>query len=627
MSNEVKAEAIKLFPVRIKSRVVPAFEMPGGSGGAWDPKNDKAYIPIADNAVARTIRLHEATHAIFTKGVSRPDIVDQAIEDVRVHSIWLDDIKGLPARDEQVLALRQLRINVRGWANAIIEQGKISPEIRAVYSVMLTRSVAILQKSPKKPTSENLINLACANLGEDVRELVEKCIEAVKAGDTAKARKLFSTYAFLPLKEKHKAKKKAKKEKKEKKIIIVSAGEVGGSAPSIPVVMPEDVEKSEPEPEPDVVVWQPVPKLESEPQDEEPQDEGAGVQKVTEGDKESGETRKSEAPKPTEEGSREITSTEGTEKDNPTKSKEEETVAPEPEPEEEEEEILTEEEITEELTKISERTTEEVETELSPINKAAEEEVTEELSRKDPEDITVVVVLPERTLRKSETSEIRRSPLDAYRPEKGNPSPMYVHNLNLEVPRKVSGAGGVDYKPTVSGMRVRQSRLVAASMDSNVRLFERRAVGGAVLIDASGSMGLSDAKLLHTAQQIPLSTVAYYSANYDTDIPGRSEGHLVIYAKGGKIRSSREHLPFRGGANLVDLHALEWLLKQPYPRYFVTDCDFTGVCAKAALILTKRSLNNNKIVLTTTLEELWSVIKGGPKKDYSVLLKRRMFSY
>ena len=623
MSNEVKAEAIKLFPARIKSRVVPAFEMPDSRGGAWDPKNDRAYIPIADNAVARTIRLHEATHAIYTKGVSKPDIVDQAIEDVRVHSIWLDDIKGLPARDERVLALRQLRINVRGWINAIIEQGRISPEIRAVYSVMLTRSMAILQKSPKKSTSENLINVACANLGEDVRELVEKCIEAVKAGDTAKARKLFSTYAFLPLKEKHKAKKKAKKEKKEKKIIIVSAGGVDSSAPSIPIVMPDDVEKSEPEPEPNVVVWQPVSKSE-----EEPQNESTGVQETTEGDKESGETRELETPVPTEEGGKSSTEEETSEESHPEEDKKEEVItASEPIPEPEPEETISEEEIIEELTKISERTVEKTETELSPIDTAAEEETTKELSRKDPEDITVVVVLPERTSRKSEIASIRKSWRDAYRPEKGSPSPMYVHNLNLEVPRRVLGVGGVDYKPTVSGLRIRQSRLVAASMDSNVRLFERRALGGSVLIDASGSMGLSDAKLLHTAQQIPLSTVAYYSANSDTDTPGYSEGHLVIYAKGGKIRSARDILPFRGGGNLVDLHALEWLLKQPYPRYFVTDCDFTGVCAKTALMLTKQSVSNGKVILVTTLEELWSVIKGGTKQDYRDYLKQQLFGY
>jgi hypothetical protein len=100
---------------------------------------------------------------------------------------------------------------------------------------------------------------------------------------------------------------------------------------------------------------------------------------------------------------------------------------------------------------------------------------------------------------------------------------------------------------------------------------KKREKGGTVLVDFSGSMGLSPEALRRIIDAAPAAKVAVYS--------GRgSSGRLVIVADRGRCadadglaRSSG------GGGNVVDGPALRWLAGQAEPRVWVSDGIVTGV--------------------------------------------------
>jgi hypothetical protein len=107
------------------------------------------------------------------------------------------------------------------------------------------------------------------------------------------------------------------------------------------------------------------------------------------------------------------------------------------------------------------------------------------------------------------------------------------------------------------------------------RCFVRRSPqepGGTILIDASGSMGSWD-QVKDWCQKAPFGTVAYYA--------GRdSKGWLYVYARNGY--RAREIVKPRGGGNVVDGPALDWLMSQEGPRIMVTDRQFCGASESLA---------------------------------------------
>lgn len=153
---------------------------------------------------------------------------------------------------------------------------------------------------------------------------------------------------------------------------------------------------------------------------------------------------------------------------------------------------------------------------------------------------------------------------------RGMPELVIHHPTLTEYRRSEEGRGD---RLSMMGMKIRAKKLAyAAIAPSPGRVFVRKLPtkgGGTVVIDSSGSMDLSDASLKRIADAIPMGTVAYYS--------GESSrlGHLVVYAEKGR-QFNGEELPERHGDNVVDYHAMQWLLKQDAPRHLVTDCHWTG---------------------------------------------------
>ena len=112
--------------------------------------------------------------------------------------------------------------------------------------------------------------------------------------------------------------------------------------------------------------------------------------------------------------------------------------------------------------------------------------------------------------------------------------------------------------------------------DPQRRVFDhkRRAKGGVVLIDGSGSMSLTRQNVLDILKVAPGATVAIYS---DMD-EGKGLPNIHIIAKDGKCVDEK-NMPEFGAGNGVDLPALEWAIgerkSKKTPVVWVTD---GGVC-------------------------------------------------
>ncbi|MCR9095300.1 MAG: hypothetical protein NXI30_13855 [bacterium] len=97
-----------------------------------------------------------------------------------------------------------------------------------------------------------------------------------------------------------------------------------------------------------------------------------------------------------------------------------------------------------------------------------------------------------------------------------------------------------------------------------------RAAGGTLLVDVSGSMSLDVDQveaIVHAAGGA--ATVATYSGSGE-------EGELRIVAERGWRVEETDLAPV-GSGNIVDLPALQWLSRQPEPRYWVSDGGVTDV--------------------------------------------------
>jgi hypothetical protein len=115
-------------------------------------------------------------------------------------------------------------------------------------------------------------------------------------------------------------------------------------------------------------------------------------------------------------------------------------------------------------------------------------------------------------------------------------------------------------------------------------IFRRRRTGHggvSVLIDTSGSMSIETDDLDRLLLATPAGArVAIYSAN-------RRNGELRIVAHGNRRALAADLEPF-GRANVVDVPALEWLAKQPSPRFWVSDGRVTGVGDQPSDTVTER---------------------------------------
>lgn len=107
-------------------------------------------------------------------------------------------------------------------------------------------------------------------------------------------------------------------------------------------------------------------------------------------------------------------------------------------------------------------------------------------------------------------------------------------------------------------------------VDGTVFGTRRRAKGGTILCDASGSMHYSDEDIARILREAPAATVAFYAGAKTSYRKGY--GRIIIGASNGRAATVDDILgSLPGQHNLIDGPALRWLARQPAPRVWVSD--------------------------------------------------------
>jgi hypothetical protein len=105
-------------------------------------------------------------------------------------------------------------------------------------------------------------------------------------------------------------------------------------------------------------------------------------------------------------------------------------------------------------------------------------------------------------------------------------------------------------------------------VDQRVFSRKKKELGGAVLIDQSGSMQMDGKDVEKIVEAAPAVVVGAYAGSGDY-------GEFRMLAHKGK-RVADEHLFIPHGGNQCDYPALVWLSQQPEPRIWVSDGEVFG---------------------------------------------------
>ncbi|MDE1940618.1 MAG: hypothetical protein KGI66_00675 [Patescibacteria group bacterium] len=537
----------RLFPARTpnKTRVIGREVLPAGASGGYDPKNNQAAIPLGDDASERYTRMHEAAHATWSLPGNKTDYVGQAIEDMYItHKLPATGQAALDSFESVYRELATMKDNKPRDARA-----------QAIYSIVAARNYAILDRIAGEYKAETS-DLTGAQIG-NAQELLSEIISSMPAGageaiaqawkyvqeENAPLARAAMGRLIKEVTDDSKRKESRKPSKEESKF----EGEKG---------KPEDSHASEQESE-DRDTGEAsstgAPGSEDDKKEEQEQETGeTGGDSDDTGDvqEESEETSKSTGDKLP---------------DSPPDSHGyEDTLADFDKSLKAEDRKMIERDITE--------SEEEAERKGSKRHGDASEHdcsLTEDLMRVNIEPI-----------------------------EHPMPQATYVKRI----------LGSIASSPKYSGTRLNQRKLYDAAVSpvpvGEIRAFTRKSKGVTILIDASGSMSLSNHEIASLLRAAPGCTIAVYNASTRWSEDGMLDGYITIIAKHGMVITDvaplTKKLELRA-FNLIDYQALQWLLKEPGPRYMVTDIGFTGVLARKAEI----ALNN--AVKTRQVTQCWSI--------------------
>ena len=182
----------------------------------------------------------------------------------------------------------------------------------------------------------------------------------------------------------------------------------------------------------------------------------------------------------------------------------------------------------------------------------------------------------------------------------------------VPMPKKVNGKLG--RKRVSSNIGRNPRRIHKLYTDPQRRVFDtvRRADGGIVLVDGSGSMNLSHRHVIDILESAPGALVAIYS---DMD-ENRGKPNIHIIAKDGKTVHDENGLPLVGAGNGVDYPALLWAIKQrknsKTPVIWVTDggvCTPTGGFNDRLAMACIKTAMNNKVLVVENAEEAVEALK------------------
>jgi len=150
---------------------------------------------------------------------------------------------------------------------------------------------------------------------------------------------------------------------------------------------------------------------------------------------------------------------------------------------------------------------------------------------------------------------------------------MFMHQPPLTVNLQGRLKGGRLYRPADFGYNPKYINRYC--IDRKIFKQKMTALGGTILIDASGSMSFDGQDILDIMQMLPAVTIAMYNGRGHT-------GDLRIIAKNGK-RVTQKYLDrYTGYGNVVDGPALEWLGTQPAKRIWVSDMHVFGATGEVS---------------------------------------------
>jgi len=184
-----------IFPARIKASKFSAKPLTkelaaSGAGGATDLIKAEAMLPTGNNAYARTIRLHEALHGIYSAKPSKErikskkgyTILEQALEDARLH-LNLAQTSGQVRRDELFTALKDL--------HGIT--AKTAHPSKDVAALVALRSSAILTSQDDNPHAMRVKPL-CERVAPDYFDKMALALEQIRANKMAEAKATLKPY-------------------------------------------------------------------------------------------------------------------------------------------------------------------------------------------------------------------------------------------------------------------------------------------------------------------------------------------------------------------------------------------------------------------------------------------------
>jgi hypothetical protein len=111
-----------------------------------------------------------------------------------------------------------------------------------------------------------------------------------------------------------------------------------------------------------------------------------------------------------------------------------------------------------------------------------------------------------------------------------------------------------------------------------------------------------------------MGSIAYYDGVEDgcDREDARLGGDIIVVSERGKqcdIQACKKHFPDRGGANQIDLQAMQWMMTQPKPWYFLTDGEFTGACTEVAKNLLNNLMRQGHVKQVTSVAAMDVILK------------------
>lgn len=536
MNNAINPSPLTLELMHARSRrVTKVSPMPKtkGIGGLTNTVTGEVRVPLGNSAFERLIRFHEGLHSQHTQPWKSKDLLDQALEDARLHrycSTSRSSAFTQARRDELTIALRDLR--------GIRRAAKRGIPLNVTASVVIVRSAAILAGNPKydaPEASHNFVRECCNLLGCDAYKRILAAIRVLEGaeGVLSKQWKTAREYLIPYFRADYSSDMSSTgmsstRESESGAKSSESNGE--GKAKSDEESKPEDSEDSDDE---------------GESEDEGESKESVNSASVSEG-KSEGKSKGEPVSTSPSKGS---------------KSSKDEGM------------------------KI----------EMAPIPKARKTALVHPLAYKD--DLTPEI--DAKTYSKMQS----RYPLE-----------LRIRRLEMAGNRVPCTIGQRRPAPVTGGSRIITSRLASAMTNPSVRVFRRpyaKGNAGTILIDASGSMYIPEKMLQKFCAEAPALTLAFYNApsdDYGTYRLGTTHGNLYVYAANG-FRAQKLPDDFRwnpsydwGGGNMIDYQATAWLLKQPGPRYLITDIMTTGPWEYPARNLILKAWRSKLITVLPDLE-------------------------